>query len=117
MGTQETLSFILFAIAASFNAVMDTLKFHFESSIFSKKNPRWWNPNESCNYVKFLPFTKYRPDAWHLSKSMMIVIMCLSVVFYKPAFGMLIDFLILGCVWNGVFNILYNHVLKMKVKK
>lgn len=104
------MNFLFIVLAAFFNAVSDTLSHHFYTSIFSKKNPKWWDPNISWNYVKFLPFTKYRPDAWHLSKSAMIFCICAAAV--SPGiFHPVIDYALLGIVWILVFNLFYDKIL------
>ncbi len=109
------LSLIFIVLAAVLNAVMDSVEYEtaYSRSIFSKYNPKWWLKTTSWEYVKFLPFTKYRPDAWHLAKSGMIVFLCLAIVFFSTKGILLIDFLILGAVWNTVFNIFYNRIFRL----
>jgi len=102
---------MLICAAAFCNAVMDKLAWHFEKSCFGECNPKFWNPNVSWRYAKFIPFTKYRVDAWHIFKSIMIVSICFSIVFYSPIVNVLVDFLIFGVVWNIVFNIYFNKAL------
>ncbi len=107
------MSYILLIFAAFFNAVMDTLAHHYSTSVFKNKDQEFWNPNVSWKFAKFLPYTKYRVDAWHLSKSMMIFSMCFAIVFYKVVFyNCWIDFILLGCTWNVVFNYSYDVILK-----
>src|SRR5947209_5469427 len=65
-----TASFLM--LAAFSKAVADTLYHHFDTSVFKKLNPRFWNPAVSANYAKFLPFTKFRWDAWHIANTIMI---------------------------------------------
>jgi hypothetical protein len=59
------------------NALMDKVgdPVAFKKSIFSspKYKISFWSKDESAKSTKFIKFTKYRPDAWHLSKSGMIV--------------------------------------------
>src|SRR5688572_9293791 len=75
------ISLFFFSLAAICNAVMDKLQFHFYTSIFQDKNPRFWNPELSWRYAKIVPFTKYKIDAWHLAKSLMIIfVACASAV-------------------------------------
>lgn len=108
------LSAALLAVAAIFNAVMDSVEYDtaYERSVFNQFNPKWWCKTISWKYVKFIPFTRYRPDAWHLAKSAMIIFFCLSVVFYKTQIYWLVDFVILGLVWNIVFNLFYDKIFK-----
>ena len=103
------MSYIFLILAAIFNAIMDKLTHHFSASIFKSKNPKFWNPNVSWQYVTFLPFTRYRADAWHLAKSAMIINICLSICFFN---GKWWEFVIFGTVWNLTFNLFYNKILK-----
>jgi hypothetical protein len=103
------LTYIFLILAASCNAIMDTLQHHFSTSIFKNKNPKFWNPNVSWQFVNFLPFTKYRADAWHLAKSVMVINICISIVFFN---GYWWEFFIFGTVWNLTFNLFYNKILK-----
>jgi hypothetical protein len=106
------ISYIFLALASVCNATMDTLTHHFNYSIFKNKKEEFWNPNESWKYVNFLPFTKYRADAWHLLKSSMIVFMCASICFANNF--TIYDFICLGILWNLTFNLFYNHLLITK---
>ena len=94
------------------NSIMDTLTHHYGYSIFKNLNPKWWNPNESWKYVNFLPLTKYRADAWHLSKSLMIIFICISIVNADDL--NVFDFIFLGLLWNITFSFFYEHVLIKK---
>ena len=107
-------SIIFLALAAMFNALMDSVEYEtaFEKSIFYKLNPKWWCKSISWEYVKFLPFTKYRPDAWHLAKSSMVICIVLALVFAKPEVAKLPYFVILGLTWNVSFNLFYNHIFR-----
>jgi hypothetical protein len=103
------MSYIFLAIAAIFNAIMDTLTHHFSTSVFKNKNEEFWNPNVSWKFATFFPYTKYRVDAWHLAKSAMIVNICLAIVSFN---GNWWEFFILGLLWNFSFNIFYNKILR-----
>ena len=106
------ISYIFLALASICNSIMDTLSHHFANSIFEHKNPKYWNPNVSWMFANYLPYTKYKVDAWHLFKSAMIVFICLAIVFGNKL--NIIDFILLGTLWNIVFNIFYNHLLISK---
>lgn len=106
------ITLLLISLAAIFKAVADTLQHHFDTSVFSKLNQKFWNPVVSCNYVRFLPFTKYRPDAWHIANSIMIIAFIASVVLYRPILNHeVFDFTLYGLAFNMVFNLNYNHIL------
>jgi uncharacterized membrane protein YccC len=118
MITSLILSVTFLVLAAVFSAVADTLADHFETSIFKWKDPRWWKKDVSWQHVGFIRFTKYRPDAWHLSKSAMIVCFILfGLLFPFSMHGFwvaVISLVILGGVFNLTFNIFYNHLLRRK---
>jgi len=105
------ISFLFLMFAAALNAVMDTLTHHYSISIFKFKEPKFWNPNVSWQYVNFLPFTRYRADAWHLVKSAMIICICFAIVFFN---GKWWYFFVFGVVWNLTFNLFYNKILIRK---
>jgi len=111
------LTYIFIALAAICNALMDKVEttISFKDSRFKNKKVAFWCKPISAHNVKFIPFTKYRPDAWHLAKSTMIVLWCLAIVFYH-SFIPVIDFVVMGIVYNLVFNIFYNHIFKTKTK-
>lgn len=94
-------------LAASMNAVMDTLAFHRSVSIW-KASGEFWTVDKGG----FLPFTKYRFNAWHLAKSIMIMAMVVGALVYEPIITPVVDFVILGIVWNIFFNILFNKILE-----
>jgi hypothetical protein len=106
------LSIALLILAAFFKAVADTLLHHFETSIFKKKDVRWWNPEFSWKYVKFIPLTKYRLDAWHLFNSLMIVCFICFGVFYEHYIPWTLEVIAAGIIYNLVFNLFYNKLLR-----
>lgn len=122
------VSLFLIALAAGCNAVMDICSHKFTTSIFKKLNPLWWDATISWKnkYINATPALGLRKlfwrinypvqltDAWHLFKTLMIVLLCLAIVFYKPMFIWWADVLILGTVWNCTFSLFYNKVLRSK---
>lgn len=108
----QYLSFIFISLAAIFNAIMDTLLWHFSNSVFKNLSPTWWNPNYSWMNVKsFLGIV--RLDAWHLAKYGMLFSICLSIFFYKRIFSYW-DLLILSMCWSISFEIFFSFILKSK---
>ena len=103
-------SYIFIILAAFFNAVMDVLLWHFDKSIFSKYNAKWWNPSISWQYVK-LTFNWMRFDAWHIAKTAMLLSLFAAVHFYTPVFGWL-DIFIMWFVWGVVFESFYKYALR-----
>ena len=104
------MSLIFVTIAAILNAVMDILENeHYFDSIFKNKNQKFWYKRESWKYALMLG--GYRFDAWHIAKSLMIVSMVAAIVFYESIIG-IFDIVIFGFIWNVVFNLFYNKILK-----
>ena len=103
------LSLILIAFASMCNACMDTLSFHRSVSIW--KNSGWfWSVDQ--HRVKVIG---YPVNAWHLLKSLMIVLMVIGAIIYEPVVNPYVDFVLFGVVWNLFFNILFNKILVNKV--
>lgn len=109
-----TLLFII--LAAFFKAVADTLSFHFFTSVFRWKDRRFWDPSVSWQYTGFIRFTRYRPDAWHLSNSLMVVCFCCAAAFTSwPAPGQWwIAIIAQGVVYNLSFNLFFDKILRKK---
>lgn len=104
------ISLILFLFASIFDACKDTLKDHFSSSIFKNLNPNFWNPAIS---YRLSTFSTYRFDAWHICKSITIILICFAIVSFKPITNyLLLDVAIFGMVWNGMFEIVYRCLRK-----
>jgi hypothetical protein len=128
-------SLLFIMLAAACNAVMDKVKDHFDKSIFSNMDKQFWNPEISWKnkYINLDPaqgfvkkpfYTSYS-DGWHLFKTMMIVFLCLAISLYTPfsawVFGIeqnvltiLVDFVLLGTLWNVTFSFFYDKKLAKK---
>lgn len=105
------LNIILWILACACNAIMDTLKHHFGTSVFKNLNPKFWDPNVSYKHAYIIPYTGYKVDAWHLFKSGMIICMALGTALSTPVSPyVLLDTLIFGVIWNMLFGILYNKL-------
>ena len=104
---------ILIFFAAMFNAAMDKTKdtIQYNSSQFRGLNPYFWN-DEAWN-GKFITGTEYKANAWHISKSLMLLCLLAVPFFYKPILGYW-DYLLFGFEWIVIFNLFYNKILKFK---
>ena len=103
------MSYLLIAIAAIFNAFMDTVEHErYYSSKLRHWNARFWYKRESWKYCKRIG--SYPVDAWHLAKSCMIISMAGAVVVYNGHGWM--PFVYIGIVWNLTFNTFYNRIFK-----
>ena len=122
------VSYILVIVAAFSNAVMDTLIHHHSTSIFKNYKTGFFADGLEVSwknkYVDGDP-TKGRTklfwkinmpvqftDAWHFSKSFMIVSLIAAIVLYNPLFGIWIDFFAIGFIWNMTFSFFYNVILR-----
>lgn len=103
---------IFFGLAALLNAIMDTLEEgHFVHSIFRNLNPKFWHKYESWKYAKKI--FGYPLDAWHICKSLMILCLAGATAPSVTVFpNYWLNFIALGVVWNIIFNLFYNHILK-----
>ena len=121
------ISYLLVILASVCNAVMDVSSFHYSKSIFNKLNPKFWDGSISwkSKYIDWDNGDKRRKklfniidypvqltDSFHLFKSLMIVLMVLAIVLYKPLFSIWIDFISIGIIWNLTFNFFYNVIFK-----
>lgn len=104
--------------AAFLNSVMDlTENENFSSSIFKNLNPKFWSKRESWKYAKKIG--GYKLDAWHLSKSAMIIMFAATFIlyYYCPWWHVQNiwldigkDLLIAGIIWNVRFNFFYKKL-------
>jgi len=108
---QHATIYILWFMAAVLNAVMDRTgdSVAFNKSIFNHLNPKFWSKEVSWQFANKLPFTKFKLDAWHIAKSLMVICLAASLLLDGIKWW---EFPILGIVWNVTFNTFYNHILK-----
>jgi hypothetical protein len=106
------LTILFLCLAAIFKAIADTLKDHYDTSVFKWKNRRFWDPSVSWEYVGYVRFTKYHPDAWHLFNSALIISFSLAIVLHKSIVPWYFEVMIAGLVYNAVFNLFYNKILR-----
>lgn len=117
------ISLMCILVASFFNAMMDSLENeNFFESIFRNKAQHFWYKRESWKYAKKV--FSYPVDAWHLSKSAMIVFMCIAV--YTEQFSnqiwytnyqwlnVFIDIGVAGMVWNLGFTLFYHRLFRVK---
>ncbi|NPV13271.1 MAG: hypothetical protein HPY57_16040 [Ignavibacteria bacterium] len=124
-----TIFFIL--IAGIFKAIMDTLQFHFDKSIFINNNKNWWNPsiswknkyknNDPKQGPKFFGSTTFLvslTDAWHFFQMLFLTSIFLGLVFYIPFFSVsytwIFDFVIYRIIFSSSFNLFYDYLLRSK---
>lgn len=101
---------ILLVCAAMFKAVADTVDHHFDTSIFRRYNPRFWDRDISSERAKKI--FGYKVDAWHISLSCMIICMILAAIFHQQKLDWYLELIIGGFAWNLTFNLFYNKILR-----
>ena len=125
---------LLIVLAGMFKAIMDTLQFHYDSSIFKNaKKQDWWNPIISWNSKNTLsnnPFLKWLlrnplvfvTDAWHLFGFfyMLCWIGVVSINIIAPMtfewyWGLLIS-LSLWVIHSTSFHIFFTYIFIAKKK-
>ena len=107
------ISIALMFIAGMFNAIMDrTENESFRDSVFKNLNERFWYKRVSWAVAKKV--FRFKLDAWHIAKHLMIVHICGAIVFYEPVFGRMIDFCLMGSAFVLAFNVFYNKILSAK---
>ena len=127
---------LLFFLAGTSNAVMDTLSHHFYVSIFRGLNPQFWYPEISwknkyeadaqgnllmpLKHKTFLglPIPDSFTDAWHIFKLTMVILICIGggVAAYQPSLtgNLGLDILSLYLSFNVAFSLFYNLILPIK---
>jgi hypothetical protein len=115
-----TMYIILSAIA---NAIADRLEnlVAFNDSVFYKRDPKFWCKEISWQYARKI--FSYKIDAWHLAESFQVLILLVALLMpllrlKLPGIHGLRDLLLLymalGAIYNIIFLIFYNRILKRK---
>ena len=106
-------------LAAIFNAVMDSIENeHIGDTIFAKYDKNFWSKRHSWNTAPVL--FRYKIDAWHLSKSAMIIAFACCASYFNSIAQLYVkginiaNLLIIGYVYIIVFNGFYNYIFKKK---
>ncbi len=114
------LSLVLVAMSGGLNAVMDTLQFHYSTSVFSYFNPKFWDTqisswnkykdgdkNKGSAFLGSTTFFVFITDAWHLFQSLFLLSIIGAIVFYTTLYGQLWDFVLLSVLFRAVFQVYY----------
>ena len=123
------ITIIFITLAAFFNALMDTLLFRYNESIFMKYpklkqffevRVSWENkyknrdPAEGRKFFGSTTFLVWLTDGWHLFKCAMLLCFAIAIVFYQPLTNTLLDIFIFY-VWFGiVFEFNFAYILKRR---
>jgi hypothetical protein len=131
------LSILFLSLAGICNAIMDSILFHWDKSIFKGSKLEWWaNPevsykNKWKNHSNSEDGEKFPgsstifvfiTDLWHFAQSFMITFFVLGVLLYDgivvikgyPLVSLLIDFVILKGVFSLTFELFWSKILKKK---
>ena len=117
------ISIFFFIIACIANAAMDTIRHHWNMSLFNyrtKKNPlwnKWWKSNWEDGYnekgkkkfvTKYLPFIS---DGWHFCKAVMLCSFVIAISFSLVETALVISTIIcLLILWFIIFEIFYTTI-------
>jgi hypothetical protein len=106
------IALIFFALAAIFNAFMDTIsEGRFGRSIFKDWDPRFWYDWQSWKYAKKI--FNYPLDAWHIAKSLMWASCGAAALTYEPIFPYWwLNLGVIGTTIILTFNLFYNHIFR-----
>jgi hypothetical protein len=123
------ITITLISIAAILNALMDTISFRYESSIFSNfprlrqfldVNMSWRNKYKGGDvkqgraFFGSTTFLVFLTDGWHLFKTLMLLYLLAAMVSYETIVSPMADILIYY-VWFGiVFEVFFAYILKKR---
>jgi len=113
-------------LAGIFNACMDAIDFHYNTSIFTKWKPQTWidpslswkNKWKNGDYTqgeKFLGSSTifvFITDFWHFLQFLMMLAICFAIVFYHPLVVWWADILFLLAAYSITFEIFFSKILK-----
>jgi hypothetical protein len=113
---------LLLIISGVCEAIMDTLNFHYHTSIFTKFNPQFWNPELSWKnkYVDgskikkwaFKTVLVFTTDAWHLFKVLHTTTFVIGMFLTGYLGYSFLWVLVLVAIKKGIFELLmklFNH--------
>lgn len=106
------ISLLFWALAAFFDAVVDTNQFHYPVSIFTNYNPKFWDRSISSQGKKFLGVMVL--DAWHIAKSLKMACFAIAIKAPKLEINWVIFFLVYAITWFIVFEIFWGKLLVKK---
>jgi hypothetical protein len=111
------ISLALVFFAAFFNAVMDACENeNYFESIFKKLPQQFWYKRESWKYAAKV--FGYKIDAWHVSKSLMIICLICAVIFFdlpvKKWQDVAMYIIVGGLTWNITFWLFYHKIFNVK---
>jgi hypothetical protein len=125
------LTLIFVFLAAICNAIMDVITYRFNSSIFSKlvhlkwyidPSVSWRNKykNGDPNQGPVFPFSTSIlcaiTDLWHLTKSIMLVLLYVGITCYVPIIHPVLDVILYYIVFGVTFELFWSILFIIKKK-
>ena len=117
---------ILLFFAGMLNGVMDVISHNYSASIFNKFpklenycNPVYsWrnkykkrNPDKGPLFFGSTTFLAFLTDLWHMSKTLMLILIMIAICSYTPLLG-IFDILLFYLVFTSSFELFYSYILK-----
>jgi len=124
-----TLIFVF--LAAICNAIMDIIAYKYNSSIFSKvvrlkwyidPSVSWRNkykngdPNQGANFPFSTSILCAITDLWHLTKSIMLVLLYVGITCYVPIINPVLDVILYYIVFGVTFELFWSILFIIKKK-
>jgi hypothetical protein len=126
------LILVCWILAAVCNAVMDVLAFKYKYSIFSSRDPFYWNPgiswrnkyksrktSEGPAFLGSTTFLVFTTDAWHLfqflSNSFIVISMIMLMIVpyeFKHWYYYVALFIPFKVVWGVTFELFYSTIFR-----
>lgn len=118
---------VLFIILGGFcSAVMDTLMFHYSTSVFAEYKKLFFDPSiswknkwkdETYKTEKFWGSSTlfvFATDAWHLSKFLYHKFVILAIILYTTMISFYVDVLLLIIVYHVTFELCFRLLRKRR---
>jgi hypothetical protein len=119
------LTAILLIIGFTSYSIMAVLQFHYESSIFTRLSPQFWDPKKSWvnKWSRFKTHTfrerfpgsstifVFLTDAYHLFQFITLNSLILALSINIEPYHWIINFIVIRIIYAIVFNGLYNKIL------
>ena len=115
------------ALAGICNACMDTIRYHWTTSIFFSLNTKyqqwfrptlswrnkWKNgdPNEGERFLGSSTVFVWLTDFRHFAKLLMLLFISLAIVFYHPVYEWWTDIPIMYITFTGIFELFFSKIL------
>jgi hypothetical protein len=124
------ISLVLVILAGIMNAVMDVISIRYNTSIFKYLPKKWnyffnpslswrnkWKNGDPFKGEKFFgssTFLVFTTDAWHLSKTIMLLLFMIAIINYVPLVSIYVDWIIYYIMFGITFELFFS---KFFIKK